>query len=301
MGKIAHQHAHNMIQASVDHPLTSKRQAQLDAHLTECGDCRQYAEHLRKLENDLHRVMQERWHKQHANVSIATIQSLSRRLRMRKTIWNSVKVLAAIALLATLLIVVNSFLHQPGSSTAAGSQTLQESTTSENASPSPISEFQTSHIEYVVQQGDTLLKIANLFNVSISSIVDANNLKSGSFVLYAGQTLIIPITGELVAITDFGKLVVFMDPTGTRVTKISYQFSEWTCGSITYSNEIVDASGWLITDNKLSVISTFDREGVSQMFLSGTYDTTNQMFSGTWDEVSNSTTCSGKWEASAPK
>jgi LysM repeat protein len=193
MGKITHQQAHNMIQTSVDHPLTPKRQARLDAHVTECGDCRRYAGHLRKLENDLRRVMQEHWHEQQTNISIKIIQARSRRLRRRNTIWNTVKVLGEIALLATLLIVVNSFLRQLGSSSVTASQTHQESATRENASPSPLSEFQATHIEYVVQQGDTLLKISSFFNVSVISIVEANNLKSGNFVLYPGQTLIISI------------------------------------------------------------------------------------------------------------
>lgn len=255
MGLMTHQQARNMIQASVDHPLSSKGKARLDAHLAECGDCRRYAEHLRILQNDLHRVMHERWYDQHANVSFKIIQARSRRLRMRKTIWNTVKVLGAIALLATFIIVVNSFLRQPGSSTAAGSKTPQEPTTSENASPSPQIErqtslipilysvqqgdtclsiaaffnvsvvsiiesnnlksdcsdinpgqilrisipqgkFQTTQIEYVVRMGDTLLNIATLFNVSVSSIVEANNLKSNSFVLYPGQILIISIASK---------------------------------------------------------------------------------------------------------
>jgi len=265
MEKISHQQAHNMLQDLVDHPLTSKNQTRLDAHLTECCDCRQYAEQLHLLENNLRRVMQERWHGQNANISFVTIQTRSRRLRMRNKIRNSVKALAAIALLATLLIVVISFLRQPDSFSAANSQATQKSTTIENASPSPISESQTA------------------------STAAARPTASS----------------EWVATTDFGKLVLYMDASGTRITKISYQFSNWICGSKIYSNEIVDAAGWLITDSKLSVITTFDREALVHMYLDGAYDKTNQKFSGTWDFVSsvtnNNCSGSGTWDASASK
>ena len=263
MKRITHQQARNMLQDLVDHPLTSNCQAQLDAHLTECGDCRQYAEHLHLLENNLRRIMRERWRGQPANISIVTIQTRSRRLRMRNTIWNSVKVLALIALLATFLFVVNSFLHQPGSFSASDNHATQESTTDKNVSPPPTSEFQTT------------------------------------------PTIVVRTTAssEWVATTDFGKLVFSMDASGTRITKISYQFGGWKCGSTPYSGETVDAAGWLIADSKLSVITTFDQEALTHMYLDGTYDKTNQKLSGTWEFVSsvtnNNCSGSGTWEAFA--
>lgn len=52
-------------------------------------------------------------------------------------------------------------------------------------------------IEYEVQQGDTLKNIADQFNISLNTLLWANNLKSGSSVK-AGQTLIIlPVSGVL--------------------------------------------------------------------------------------------------------
>ena len=263
MKRITHQQARNMLQDLVDHPLTSRSQAQLDAHLTECGDCRQNAEHLHLLENNLRRIMRERWRGQPAKISIVSIQTRSRRLRVRNKLWNSVKMLAAIALLATFLFVVNSFLHQPGSFSASANHATQESITDKNVSPSPTSEFQTTPTVFV--------------KTTTSS--------------------------EWVASTDFGKLVLSMDASGTRITKISYQFAGWKCGSTPYSGETVDATGWLISDGKFSVITTFDPKALTHIYMDGTYDKTNQKLSGTWDFVSSVTTnnCSGSgtWEALA--
>jgi LysM repeat protein len=288
MGKITHQQARNMLQASVDHPLSSTIQARLDDHLAECSDCHRYAEHLQKLENDLHRVMQERWHEQHANISIVSIQARSRRLGMRNTIWNSVKVLAVIALLATFLIVVNSFLRQPGSSKAADTQTPQESTTNETASPSPFSESQKIPIVYVVQQGDTLYEIAINFNVSIISIIEANNLKPGS-VLSPGRILLIyPPLGEsqitpaalepretppLLFVQDAFCAATSLDPlSGTR-TFIWPSRSHFISGDI-YSTDhpgldIAGAVGDLVsaTDSGVAVFAGWNPDGFGNMVI----------------------------------
>jgi LysM repeat protein len=306
MDKITHQQAHNLLQALVDHQLKLKIQTRLDAHLAECGECRLYAENLQELENELRRVMQARWQVHPENLSFKVIRTRSRRLRMQNTVLSSVKAVAAVALLVTLFIVVNLFLRQPVSSPAAGSQTMQASVTTENATPSPLSELQPTpgFIRYTVQRGDTIIKIANSFNVSIFSIIEANNLKSGSAVLTPGLILLIPLplgeSTDWVATTDFGKLILTVNAGGTQVIKVDYRFNGWSCGAITYS-ETVDASSWLITNGKLSLSTSFPNpvpphDTLDRIYLIGTYDATNQKFFGTWELVST-TICSGTWEA----
>jgi hypothetical protein len=108
------------------------------------------------------------------------------------------------------------------------------------------------------------------------------------------------IDGEWIATTDFGKLSIYVYNAGTRIKKISYQASKWLCGTgtIIEASEIVDASGWMITDNKFSVDSTLDQNMQHTMHLEGTYDAINQRFYGTWQESSRGAVCSGTWEAS---
>lgn len=63
--------------------------------------------------------------------------------------------------------------------------------------PSPTAQvaFTTTPTVYTVQQGDTLLAIAFKFNVSVEEIKAANALTSD--IIFIGQTLVIPASGEL--------------------------------------------------------------------------------------------------------
>jgi hypothetical protein len=111
-----------------------------------------------------------------------------------------------------------------------------------------------------------------------------------------------PAAGDWVATTDYGKLVFTVDATGTKITKMSYQFSNWTCGPGTVSGSITASASWPITDNKISIdddLST-SPNGTDLMSTSGTYSATDQKFTGTWSEDAYGNKCSGSWEATAP-
>jgi hypothetical protein len=105
--------------------------------------------------------------------------------------------------------------------------------------------------------------------------------------------------GDWIATTDFGKLVFTVDTTGSKITKMSYQFSNWTCGPTTVSGTIEASAEWPITDGKFSIDGSLDSE--QTMNFGGTYSAADQKFSGTWSEISHGSTCSGIWEATAPK
>ena len=68
----------------------------------------------------------------------------------------------------------------------------------------PSSGGSSSNITYVVQDGDTLWKIANKYNVSIDSIKSLNNLKSN--VIYPNDILYIP-TGSNIPSTNIDYIV----------------------------------------------------------------------------------------------
>jgi len=108
-------------------------------------------------------------------------------------------------------------------------------------------------------------------------------------------------SGEWHAVTDFGELVLTIDSTNSstaKIKKVSYRFSDWSCGSVRHSGEIVDATGWIIAVNEFAITSTSSPSGIPTIIVDGMYDTGNQLFSGTWKEIANDTVCSGTWEAS---
>lgn len=110
-----------------------------------------------------------------------------------------------------------------------------------------------------------------------------------------------PVAGDWTATTDFGKLVFTVDNTGTKITKMNYQFSNWKCGNVTQSGGTTASSNWLITNGVFLITNSFDQAGNIIMDFGGTYNSASNKFSGTWNEVSYGTNCFGAWEASAPK
>ena len=113
-----------------------------------------------------------------------------------------------------------------------------------------------------------------------------------------------PLTaGEWVAITDFGKLVFTVDATGTKITKMDYEFSNWECGTVPSSVRAVKSvtieSEWTITDGYFSIGNFIDNNSSQYMTFSGSYDAAIQKFSGKWEETSYGTNCFGTWESTS--
>ena len=82
-----------------------------------------------------------------------------------------------------------------------------------------------NYILYKVKKGDTLIKIAKKFRVSVSEIKRANNLKSSK--LYAGQIIKIPIPQKIVEETREEKIVykVYKVKKGDTLIKIAKKFN----------------------------------------------------------------------------
>jgi Putative zinc-finger len=110
-----------------------------------------------------------------------------------------------------------------------------------------------------------------------------------------------PADGEWTAGTNFGQLIFTIGNTGTRIKKVDYLFSKWTCGDTTINaSEVVDATDWLIIDNQFTAYSTFDKAGQFTIEITGAYEAANQKLSGDWMAAVSGTVCTGTWEASAP-
>jgi len=96
----------------------------------------------------------------------------------------------------------------------------------------------------------------------------------------------------------FGELSFIVNSTSTGITEISYAFSDFLCGIATYNGTITvkTTTPWSITDSQFTIERTFSPD--FEMTLIGTFDETGMNASGTWEAVSDGTTCSGTWDAS---
>jgi formylglycine-generating enzyme required for sulfatase activity len=111
--------------------------------------------------------------------------------------------------------------------------------------------------------------------------------------------------GEWAAATDFGNLIFTVDTSGTKITKMVFQFSNWECGPLPGSVQTIKTATieaqWPITYGSFSIFNYIDNNTRQSMTLNGVYDPASKKFSGTWEESSYGTRCSGIWEAGAPK
>lgn len=116
------------------------------------------------------------------------------------------------------------------------------------------------------------------------------------------EIVITPAAGDWVANTDFGTIILTVDASGISIPNASYSFNDWTCGHVTLSgtNQISRDGGWNINN----VLFDNSYPGNNQtIVISGGFDTSRQVFSGTWDfnQLDTGDHCSGSWEATGPQ
>jgi len=99
-----------------------------------------------------------------------------------------------------LLIAIYFRATNNNSASLSMEDMLQIAAGFELVSQSPLEEIEFT--EYTVQAGDTCTWIANRFWVEIESIIEANQLGDSCDTIYAGQTLLIPITHKTYRLTD---------------------------------------------------------------------------------------------------
>jgi hypothetical protein len=110
-----------------------------------------------------------------------------------------------------------------------------------------------------------------------------------------------PAGGDWVSSTDWGKLVLTVDSTGTSITKVSYQFSNFKCGPVSNSGTITSSGGNNPIINGKFTLKVTMSGSQQDMTVNGEFDATGQKVSGTWVEMAYGNKCSGVWEATAPK
>ena len=110
------------------------------------------------------------------------------------------------------------------------------------------------------------------------------------------------VPGTWTVATGFGTLEFVVDSSSTGITKVSYHFSDFSCGGIPFSGTLSVSKTtppWPLSDRQFA-IETFLTPGVSQMTISGTFDGTGEEASGTWEVSVPADTCAGTWEEATP-
>ena len=106
-------------------------------------------------------------------------------------------------------------------------------------------------------------------------------------------------SGEWTASAGFGEFIFTVNPDSTGITEITYRFSDWTCGPVTFSGGIktTPTHPWLITAGKFSIDANLGVYTTFLMTIHGEFDETGMHASGTWEADSSGTICSGTWES----
>jgi len=92
---------------------------------------------------------------------------------------------------------------------------------------------------------------------------------------------------------------IAVDPSGTKITRVNYQFTSLHCGPVTISGgmTVSQTPPWSITGGNFSISNDLDRYGYEVFTLAGSYNQVNQKYTGTWTFYSHGSTCDGNWEA----
>jgi len=141
-----------------------------------------------------------------------------------------------------------------------------------------------------------LLIIASLACASLPSLpaVPTSPPQPGTSNVPTGPS---PMSGDWNAKTDFGYLAFTVDPNGNNVTTAVIDISSFTCGGTSLTTNVQVFDSWSITDGEFSGITDLGDNDILFMTIDGTYDQAKKTFSGTWEEDTSGTTCSGQWEA----
>ena len=110
-----------------------------------------------------------------------------------------------------------------------------------------------------------------------------------------------PMSGDWNADTEFGHIAFTVDPDGNNVVTTVITMSNFTCGSTYLSTDTQILNSWSISNGEFSSEVDLDDSHFLTMTIDGTYDEAAKTFSGSWEEDSHGTICSGEWTATPRK
>jgi hypothetical protein len=106
-----------------------------------------------------------------------------------------------------------------------------------------------------------------------------------------------PLAGKWIAVSDLGKFLLTIDPTGENVTAVAIELNNWKCGGTLLTTQLTVQDTWAISDSQLSVDFYLDSDEMMPLTIEGSYDQQYKAFTGTWNVDAYGTTCSGTWKA----
>jgi len=110
-----------------------------------------------------------------------------------------------------------------------------------------------------------------------------------------------PQPGEWTATAGFGSFDFTVNSSSTYITTITYNLSNWSCGSgITSSGKITVSSspGWAISNRAFEIQQDIGHSFTQRLTISGTFTESGDQVSGNWDGNVVGSTCSGTWQGS---
>jgi LysM repeat protein len=199
MASITHLKAQYLLQAAADSMLAPLDKTNLDDHLAECQECRQYAKHLSKLQDDLRRVTRYRWNQVGIPLSTEKIRNRTAKVNVQayrlRTIGKLSVAVAVLALVFMLVINVSSTMKDIPATASSMSLTPEKlvltptPSIKETVTDAVVQEC--TNITYVVQENDTLESIAARHSVSKQIVKEYNGLATD--ILTVNMVLVIPL------------------------------------------------------------------------------------------------------------
>ena len=206
MSKITHQRAQALLQTAADQMLKPAENSALATHLTECKECRSYANNLSALETSLRRIFHSNWDTQHSNLNLQKIINPSPTKLLWSIFFGQMGAMGKATIVAALLlgyfVIANLFgarLPILSDETATTLPTPNEFASVYSESPTPSAQFSltgsTSQVcetsIYLVRENDTLASIAFQHGITEETILEHNPLISST--VFTGMELAIPL------------------------------------------------------------------------------------------------------------
>jgi len=110
-----------------------------------------------------------------------------------------------------------------------------------------------------------------------------------------------PRCGDWRAPTDFGEMGFTVNSDGTKITKLIFAVSNWSCGRVSGSWTttvywVDPTAGWPISNGQFTIIHSSSMSGLSTIWtVNGTFTQAGDQASGTWGFSVSGTICSGNW------
>ena len=214
MSKINHQHAKNLIQASMGSSISQPEEQILAYHLDSCASCRTYARQIESLEGSLRRSFHARWDSTRGpspRVTETILKKGMANLKAKRVIAFANTAIVIALLVAFTIFALSIFPGQngllpvgllaqtntPPIATPIVQGVLAKTVTPNEPTAIAAGETCTSRsqvVEYTVQEGDSLAKLADQYCLKPETIYWANHnqLTANDNTLLPGMVIDIP-------------------------------------------------------------------------------------------------------------